>query len=197
MGSTLTLSGANSGGIWSTSNGAIATVDNLGVVSLASVGTVTITYTLTANGCTTTATKSITTASVALHPDLIECNNGISAFDANDIHYGVTYSNSNAGNTYAWNVTGGSFSYQGASTAASQYPRMQLLTGSAFQVVVQFTTNGVTCVDTQMVYKNTVAADTIQGSHDTTVCFNTSLYNLSGRVSAVTNNVLWTTSGSG
>jgi len=197
VGSTIALSDITPGGIWSSSNTAVATVNNSGLVTIVSLGTATISYTVTTNGCSAAATKTITTASVVLHPDLIECNNGISAFDANDIYYGVTYSNSNGGNTYAWSVTGGSFSYQGASTAASQYPRMQLLTGSAFQVVVQFTTNGVTCVDTQMVYKNTTAADTIQGSHDTTVCFNTAPLNLSGKVSAVTNNVSWTTSGSG
>ncbi|MEK7200300.1 MAG: hypothetical protein AAB212_10345, partial [Bacteroidota bacterium] len=180
VGSTLTLSDATPGGVWSSSNTTVATVNNAGLVTLKALGSTIISYTVTTiAGCSATVTKTISTASVVLHPDLIECNNGIAHFSATDTYYGVTYSNSNAGNSFFWAITGGSFSYQGSSTAGSQYPGVQLLTGSSFQVVVQFTTNGVTCVDTQIVYKNSIAADTIQGSHDTTVCYNTAPINLS------------------
>ena len=198
VGSTITLSDATPGGVWSSSNTTVATVSNAGLVSVKALGSTIISYTVTTvAGCSATVTKTISTASAVLHPDLIECNNGIASFNATDTYYGVTYSNSNAGNSFFWAITGGSFSYQGSSTASSQYPRVQLLTGSSFQVVVQFTTNGITCVDTQIVYKNSIAADTIQGSHDTTVCYNTAPINLLGKVSLVTNLYNWSTTGSG
>ncbi|MDP3667261.1 MAG: PKD-like domain-containing protein, partial [Sediminibacterium sp.] len=198
VGSTITLSDATPGGVWSSSNTTVATVSNAGSVSVKALGSTIISYTVTTvAGCSATVTKTISTASVVLHPDLIECNNGIASFNATDTYYGVTYSNSNAGNSFFWAITGGSFSYQGSSTASSQYPRVQLLTGSSFQVVVQFTTNDITCVDTQIVYKNSIAADTIQGSHDTTVCYNTAPINLLGKVSLVTNLYNWSTSGAG
>ncbi|MDE3252107.1 MAG: Ig-like domain-containing protein, partial [Bacteroidota bacterium] len=196
-GTQLQLSDATPGGVWSSSNNSIATVSATGLVSLISGGTVTISYTVDNGTCSAVANKQITVAGVTLHPDVIECNNGITHFSATDIYYGVTYSNSNAGNSYAWSFSGGTYSYQGSSNAASQYPNLQLLTGSTFLAIVQFTTNGVTCIDSQYIYKNTVAADTIQGSHDTTICFNSAPLNLSGKVSPVTNVFNWTTTGSG
>ena len=198
VGSTVALTDATTGGVWSSSNTTVATVGNTGLVNVLSLGSSTISYAVTnVSGCTTTVIINISAASVTLLPDVIECNNGITHFSSSDIYYGVTYSNLGGGNTYLWSVTGGTSSYQGSSSATSQYPNMQLLTGSSFQVIVQFTTNGVTCIDTQMVYKNTIAADTIKGSHDTTVCFNTAPISLTGKVSAVTNAYSWTSSGSG
>jgi len=196
-GTTISLSNATPGGTWSSDNTAVATVSSGGLVTLVSGGTATISYTVNNGSCSATATKVITSASVSLHPDVIECNNGITHFTSTDLYYGVSYSNSDVGNTYAWSITGGSFSYQGSSNSSSQYPSLQLLTGSTFQAAIQFTTHGVTCSDTQMIYKNTVAADTIQGSHDTTVCFTTGPIALTGKASPVTNTFSWTTSGSG
>ncbi|MCA6466095.1 MAG: hypothetical protein IM598_14770, partial [Chitinophagaceae bacterium] len=196
-GTNIVLGNSTSGGTWSSSNTAIATVAADGTVSLLSSGSAVITYTVNNGSCSVSASKTITVASVTLHPDVIECNNGIAHFDATDSYYGVTYSNNNAGNSFAWTVSGGPFSFQGSSTASSQYPGMQFQTGYSYQVILRFTTNGVTCIDTQMVYKNVTAADTIQGSRDTTVCFNSAPINLSGKVSPVTNTFKWTTTGTG
>jgi trimeric autotransporter adhesin len=52
--STITLSNAVTGGVWSSSAVTIATVDTLGIVSGVSVGTATISYTVT-NGCGSTS----------------------------------------------------------------------------------------------------------------------------------------------
>ena len=198
VGSSINLTNSTPNGIWSSSNTSVATVDvSTGKVIFISAGTSTIQYDVTVNGCTAGVTTNLIANSVSLHPDIIECNNGITHFDASDIYYGVTYSNNNPGNTYLWNIAGGPFTYQGASSANSQYPSAQLQTGNAFTVNVQFTSNGVSCSAQQKIYKNTIAADTILGSHDTTVCGNSAAISLSAAVSGVTNAYQWTSTGTG
>jgi trimeric autotransporter adhesin len=59
-GSTITLTNATTGGSWSSSNTAIATVGSTGVVSGVSAGTATISYTFTNSCGTATATKIVT-----------------------------------------------------------------------------------------------------------------------------------------
>ncbi len=60
-GSTSTLSNTVTGGIWSSDNTAIATVDaNTGAVSGAALGTANISYTVSSNGCSATASSGIT-----------------------------------------------------------------------------------------------------------------------------------------
>lgn len=69
--STLQLTNSTSGGSWTSSNTAVATVSSTGLVSGVSAGTATISYTVTnSNGCSTTVTTNITvnplpTASIA------------------------------------------------------------------------------------------------------------------------------------
>ena len=59
-GSNTLFSSTTGGGVWSTSNGAIATV-NAGTVTGVGAGTATISYTVTgANGCSTTVTRTVT-----------------------------------------------------------------------------------------------------------------------------------------
>lgn len=58
---TTTLSSTVSGGTWSSQSTGVATIDGpSGVVTPVSVGTSTMTYSVTSNGCTGTATMSIT-----------------------------------------------------------------------------------------------------------------------------------------
>jgi gliding motility-associated-like protein len=198
VGSSINLSNSTVGGIWSSNNPTVATVNAAtGAVDFISAGSATIQYTVTLNGCATVVTTNLIVNSVRLHPDIIECNNGITHFNATDIYYGVNYSNNNPGNTYLWSISGGPFNYQGSSTANSQYPSAQLPSGNAFTVSVQFISNGVSCIAQQKIYKNTVAADTILGAHDTTICSNSSPISLVAAVSAVTNSFQWTSSGSG
>ena len=60
-GSTITLHDSTNGGVWSSSNLAIASVNsNTGVVTGVSAGSVTINYTLTTGGCTNSASISVT-----------------------------------------------------------------------------------------------------------------------------------------
>ena len=57
----ITLSNATSGGVWSSSNTAIATISASGVVTGVMTGTVTISYTVTnGSGCVTTVTYVVT-----------------------------------------------------------------------------------------------------------------------------------------
>ena len=61
VGSTTALSSATAGGVWSTSNAAIATVDANGVVTGVVAGTAAISYTVTnTNGCATTVSVAVT-----------------------------------------------------------------------------------------------------------------------------------------
>lgn len=61
VGSTITLTDATAGGVWSSSaSTSIATISASGVVTGVSAGTTTITYSVTTNGCVGTATKVIT-----------------------------------------------------------------------------------------------------------------------------------------
>ncbi|WP_337240013.1 hypothetical protein, partial [Proteus faecis] len=57
--------------------------------------------------------------------------------------------------------------------------------------------NGVSCSDTQVVFKNAIATASILNSKDTSICYNTNSVTLSGSVSYVTNNYSWSTSGTG
>ncbi len=196
-GTGFALADATAGGVWSSDNTSVATVSSVGLVSLISGGTATISYSVANGVCATTVSKLITVASVALHADIIDCNNSVIHFSATDPDYGVSYSNSNPGNTYSWSVTGGAFTYQGSTDSSSQYPNVQLVTGSTYQVKIQFTTSAITCSASQIIYQGTANADTIQGAHDTTVCHDISSVNLSGKASRFTNIFKWTSSGSG
>ena len=75
---TTTFSTTGSGGTWSSSNNAIATVNASGVVSGVSVGTATITYTVTGTGgcANATATRTVTVEN-ATTPALISGDNSI------------------------------------------------------------------------------------------------------------------------
>ena len=58
--STITLSSATPGGVWTSSNGFIATVTNAGVVTGMNAGTATITYTLSNGACNSSVSASVT-----------------------------------------------------------------------------------------------------------------------------------------
>jgi hypothetical protein len=62
LGSTTSLTAATPGGTWTSSNTGRASVNSNGVVTGISAGGVDITYSITSNGCTITATKRITVA---------------------------------------------------------------------------------------------------------------------------------------
>gem|GEM_PF-6103737 len=67
---TVTLANTASGGLWSSSNTAIASVDAAsGVVTGVAAGAATISYTVTVSGCSTFATKGITVNSPSVCPN--------------------------------------------------------------------------------------------------------------------------------
>ncbi len=69
IGGTNNLSNATNGGVWSSSNTAVATISNVGKVTAASNGTSNITYTVTnASGCSQSATAIFTVAAVTIPP---------------------------------------------------------------------------------------------------------------------------------
>jgi gliding motility-associated-like protein len=67
IGLTTSFASTTTGGVWSSSNNAIATVNTNGVVSGIGAGTATISYTVTnANGCTSTVKKDVTVNSLPI-----------------------------------------------------------------------------------------------------------------------------------
>jgi len=197
LGSSLTLTDITPGGAWTSSNSAVANITNAGLVTMLSSGSALISYSVTSNGCTQAVTKTLTTASVKLQNDVIACNSGSIHFDQNP--FIPMYSAALLSDTYLWSIqsNGGSFAYETGSSANAQFPYVQLSDGYAYSVAVQYTTNGITCSDTQLIYKNIIPSDTIQGIHDTTLCYNANSISLSGKASSVTSSYSWTTNGSG
>lgn len=59
-GATLQLASATMGGIWSSSNTAVATISETGIVTPVTAGVTTITYTVTVNGCSAAVTAEVT-----------------------------------------------------------------------------------------------------------------------------------------
>ncbi|MBK9337259.1 MAG: HYR domain-containing protein [Lewinellaceae bacterium] len=74
-GSTTLGTDGDAGGIWDSSDDNIATVDNMGNVSATGTGMVTISYTVAALGCTSTASKVITIGDAV--PPTAACQNTI------------------------------------------------------------------------------------------------------------------------
>ena len=69
--SSSTLSSTTSGGVWSSSNTGIASIDGSGVVTGVSAGTATITYSVSnSSGCATSVTKTITVIAQPLQPTI-------------------------------------------------------------------------------------------------------------------------------
>ena len=56
---TITLANATAGGVWSSSLGSVATISSAGLVSGLALGSTTISYTVTSNGCSNAATSVI------------------------------------------------------------------------------------------------------------------------------------------
>ncbi|MBX2907977.1 MAG: Ig-like domain-containing protein [Taibaiella sp.] len=149
-GSTITLSNAVSGGSWTSSNGATATVGSTGIVTGVTTGSVTISYTVT-NGCgSVSVTKSITVITVP---------NAGTITGASSVCPSGTITLSNA-------VSGGSWSSSNASVAT--VISTGAVTGVATGVATISYTVGNSCGSqsaTKTITVNTVPdAGTITGS---------------------------------
>jgi uncharacterized protein (TIGR02145 family) len=97
---TVQLSNTTTGGVWTSTNTAIATVNSAGLVTAVSEGTATITYTVTVSGCATAKTTSITVN----NPPVItaQANNQI-VLNGADASYAITATGT--GITYQWQVS--------------------------------------------------------------------------------------------
>lgn len=80
-GLSTTLANAVSGGVWSSSNTAIAQISAGGVVTGISGGTVTIYYTVTTNGCPTVASHSFTVNALPAGAITVTENSGVAPND--------------------------------------------------------------------------------------------------------------------
>ncbi|MDP4761501.1 MAG: Ig-like domain-containing protein, partial [Crocinitomicaceae bacterium] len=121
-GSTTQLASATSGGVWTSSNTAVATVNSsTGVVTGVAAGTVTITYTVTgSNGCTNTASATVnvnagTTATITAGGTTTFCSGGFVVLTASA---GSTYDWSNGAQTPSITVVAGGSYYVTVTNAA-------------------------------------------------------------------------------
>ena len=121
--STSTLSSATLGGLWSSSNAAVATISAAGVVTGVSAGTATITYTVTSAGCTKSVTTVVTvnplpTATITAIGSTVLCSGASVNLVAPNAPTGMTYS-------YQWNLGGtaisGATSSNYTASAAGSY----------------------------------------------------------------------------
>ncbi len=108
--SAITLTNSVGGGVWSSGNTAIATVNaTTGVVTGVTPGTVTISYTVTnGNGCSSTVSKPIT----------IHALPNVTLSGPNPICKGTTgtYTTESGMTDYAWTIIGGTIASGGSST---------------------------------------------------------------------------------
>ena len=102
-GSNITVSDATAGGVWSTSNAAIATIGSTGVVTSLSVGVVTISYTVTnVSGCATSATYVLTVTAALPGVDVVPATGTLCHGNPVNMHVSTAV----AGVTYQWLLNG-------------------------------------------------------------------------------------------
>ncbi|WP_181369480.1 GEVED domain-containing protein [Flavobacterium album] len=121
MPNTVQLSNATTGGTWSSSDINIATVSSTGLVTPVAAGTVTISYSVTTTGCTTTKTTTVTfnqPANITVQPasETVTPNSTL-AFSVTATGTGLTYQWEVAADGVNFTpVTNGAV-YDGATTA--------------------------------------------------------------------------------
>jgi hypothetical protein len=93
------LSNTVSGGVWSSSNTGVATVNSFGLVQGVSAGTAVISYTVTGSGCSTTVTATVT-----VNGTLVFVINGPSPLCPNTSGNAYSVSPAVAGADYTWNI---------------------------------------------------------------------------------------------
>lgn len=108
-GATITLANATTGGVWSSSNTAVASVGSTGIVTGVATGTVTISYTVTNSCGTAVATKALTVnpspdAGIITGPTSI-CTGTTTLYITSGTGGAWSFSNSNATVTSGGSVT--------------------------------------------------------------------------------------------
>jgi gliding motility-associated-like protein len=201
-GSTATLSNVTVGGVWSSSNTAIATVDALGVVAGLTPGTVTISYTVTnSNNCAVTSTYTVVIKPCAPPQPVITangnttvCNGAIVSLQSSSVAAGggssiTSYKWFNNGveivgataQTYNATVSGLYTVLTTASNGYSSIPSSGLLvTVNPLPVVAVITGNTSVCAGSTTVLSNTTTGGIWSTSNS-----NVATVNASGIVTAV------------
>ena len=103
MNSTITLTNPTSGGVWGSSNTAVATISATGVVTPVTAGTTTISYVVTnvTNNCSTTKTKVITVDTVPVVQPIVATTSALCAGGSTSYTTTLTDATSSNG-THTW-----------------------------------------------------------------------------------------------
>jgi PKD repeat protein len=181
VGSTTTLSSATSGGVWSSSNTSVATINpSTGLVTAVGTGTTTISYTVT-NACGSASVSTLVTVNTA-------CVTPVANFTINNASQCITgnsfvFTNTTTGTaaSYTWNFGNGS------STATS--PTNTYTTAGTYTVTLQASSacGGSSMTKTVTVLGVGTAPAAIGGTPTVPVGGNTSL-------SSATTGGVWTSS---
>lgn len=105
VGNTATFTNATSGGTWSSSNAAVATVSAGGLVTAVAPGTANITYTISATGCFIIKGVTVNTSPAAITPASVAVCTGSSITLSNTVT-GGTWSSSNTARATVVSTTG-------------------------------------------------------------------------------------------
>ncbi|MDE3236907.1 MAG: hypothetical protein KGO81_13215, partial [Bacteroidota bacterium] len=203
-GSSFQLTDTAAGGVWSSSNTSVASINSSGLVTINGSGTSTITYSVTNTyGCSSNTSQDISGSYVQLGPDYYypNCNNATIHFGTSN--FPVTYGNNNSSDTYLWTITGektGPVNFHHPDET-SQYPSVQLGQSDIFHVTVNYTSNGITCTATTTIYKAVPLTVTVSSTSPSPLCNNVNNLALTGTISP---NIpgsgvsyAWSTSGNG
>lgn len=175
IGGTATLTNATIGGIWSSSNTAIATINSVGVVSGVAYGNATITYTFTDNNsCTNSVTTPITVASLPATPTSLTatpatlCNAGTTILKATSTGNLINwYSVSSGGSALGSVASGTNFTTGTISNTTTFYAEAAYSSSTTFNHTGALQTytvpDGVTTI--------TIDAYGAQGGNNTTASF--------------------------
>jgi PKD repeat protein len=208
VGSTLQLTSATAGGVWSSNNNPVATVDNAGLVSGVSAGSAIITYTVEANGCTASVSSTV---NVNPLPTASISGNNTVCRNASSPNITFTGAAGTAPYTFTYTINGGS--NQTVTTTAGNSVNVAAPTGAdgtfAYNLVSVSDANGCSQnqTGTATIIVNPSATASISGG--TSVCLNSTSpavtftgasgvepYTFTYKINGGSNQTVTTTSGS-
>jgi gliding motility-associated-like protein len=157
VGSTLNLTNATIGGVWSTSNTSVATIDANGIVTALTAGTVTINYAVTnASGCTTTS-------SMVLNVNALPAVLPIAGANSLCVGTQVVYTNGIAGGTW-------SSSNVGVASVAANGVIIGISAGTATISYTVSTAAGCSSTVTKVVTVNALPSVSVAANGPLTFC---------------------------
>jgi uncharacterized protein YjdB len=206
-GSTTTLSSTTGSGVWTSSNPSVASIiSSTGVVTGVTAGTSTITYTVTAGGCTNSTTTVVTvnalpTATITTIGTTTFCTGGSVSLVGPSAPAGMTYS-------YQWNVDGsaisGATSSSYTASAAGSYTltvtnnngcsatsAATVVTVNALPTLASIGGTTSACIGSSTVLTNAQLGGTWSSSNTATAIVNSSTGSVTG-VSAGTATITYT-----